>query len=110
MAALNLNDDNDRNFYVDSGAITHMTSQWDKLQNLKPYFGTNSVFVGNGQASPITHKVKALLQTTQGKLHLNNILVVTKLKKNLLLVISQLINDNDCISYSKKIKLLHFLI
>lgn len=88
-------------YVMASGAITHMTSQWDKLQNLKPYFGTNSVFVGNGQASPITHKGKALLQTTQGKLHLNNILVVPKLKKNLLLV-SQLINDNDCIFYSKK--------
>ncbi|KEH22320.1 hypothetical protein MTR_7g039490 [Medicago truncatula] len=27
---------------------------------------TEDIFVGNGQASPITHKVKALLQTTQG--------------------------------------------
>jgi hypothetical protein len=96
LVALNLNDDNDPTFYVDSGATTHMTSQGGKLRNLKPYFGTSSVFVGNGQALPITHKGKALLKTTQGKLHLNNILVVPKLKKNLLSV-SQLINDNDCI-------------
>jgi len=50
----------------------------------------------NGQALPITHKGKKILKTTQGKLHLNNTLVVPNLKKNLLAV-SQLTNDNDCI-------------
>nr|KYP40068.1 hypothetical protein KK1_038609 [Cajanus cajan] len=72
-----------------------MTSQVGNLKNLKPYFGSDTIFVGNGQTLSITNKDKALLKTTQGKLHLNNILVVPKLKKNLL-SISQLINDNDC--------------
>jgi hypothetical protein len=96
LASLYLNDDNDQNFYVDSGATTHMTNQGGNLQNLKPYLGTDKVFVGNGQALPITHKGQIFLKTTQGNLNLNNILVVPNLKKNLLSV-SQLTNDNDCI-------------
>jgi len=96
LTSLYLNDDNDQNFYVDSGASTHMTNQGGNFKNLKPYFGTDKVFVGNGQALPISHKGKIFLKTTQGKLHLNNTLVVPNLKKNLLLV-SQLTNDNDCI-------------
>ena len=96
LTSLYLNDDNDQNFYVNSGASTHMTNQGGNFKNLKPYFGTDKVFVGNGQALPISHKGKNFLKTTQGKLHLNNTLVVPNLKKNLLSV-SQLTNDNDCI-------------
>jgi len=44
----------------------------------------DTVFVGNGQSLPITHTGKSLLKITQGKLHLNNFLVVPTLKKNLL--------------------------
>lgn len=95
VAALTVNEESDPNFYADSGATTHMTNKGGNFLNLKPYFGTDTVFVGNGQALPITHTGKALLKTTQGKLHLNNVLVVPKLKKKLLYV-SQLINDNSC--------------
>ena len=94
LAALTINEESDPNFYVDSGATTHMTNKGGNLIS-KPYFGTDTVFVGNGQSLPITHTGKALLKTTQGKLHLNNVLVVPKLKKNLLSV-SQLIDDNSC--------------
>ena len=44
---MNINNEGDPNFYVDSGATTHMTNQGGKLQFLKPYFGTDSIFVGN---------------------------------------------------------------
>ncbi|GAU44375.1 hypothetical protein TSUD_243070 [Trifolium subterraneum] len=64
LAALTINEESDPNFYADSGATTHMTNKGGNL-SLKPYFGTDTVFVGNGQALPITHTGKALLKTTQ---------------------------------------------
>ena len=95
LAAMTLNNDNDKIFYADSGATAQMTNQGGNLKSLRPYFGDNSIFVGNGQALPITHTGKASLKTSQGNLDLNNVLVVPKIKKNLLSV-SQLIDDNSC--------------
>ncbi|KAI3455055.1 hypothetical protein Pfo_011718 [Paulownia fortunei] len=90
---MNLNNENDPNFYADSGATAHMSNQEGNLKSLKPYFGNNSIFVGNGQALSITHSGKALLNTSHGKILLNNVLVVPKIKKNLLSV-NKLVDDN----------------
>ena len=95
LAAMNLSGNNDPNFYADSGATAHMTNQGGNLKYLKPYYGTDHIFVGNGQALPITYTGNALFNTSHGKLALKNVLVVPKIKKNLLSV-SKLIDDNAC--------------
>lgn len=58
---INLNGNNDPNFYANSGATTHMTSQGGNLKLLKPYLGYDHIFVENGQALPITHTSNTLL-------------------------------------------------
>ncbi|KAI3458706.1 hypothetical protein Pfo_015369 [Paulownia fortunei] len=95
FTTMNLNNENDPKFYDDSRATAHMTNQGGNLKALKSYFGTNSIFVGNGQALSIIHIGKALLNSSHGKVLLNNVLVVPKIKKNLL-SINKLVDDNFC--------------
>ena len=47
LAAINLNSNDDPNFYADSGATAHITNRGN-LKSLKSYRGTNHIFVGNG--------------------------------------------------------------
>ena len=67
---MNLNGNNDSRFYVDSGAMAHMTNQGDKLKLLRLYFGTDHILVGNELTLPITHTGNASLNTPHGKLAL----------------------------------------
>lgn len=92
---MNLQDGNDPKFYADSGATSHMTNNKGNIDKPVPYEGNDKIFVGNGQGLHITHVGNASLNTDYGKLKLNNVLVVPKLKKNLLSV-GQLIKDNKC--------------
>ncbi|KAI3463824.1 hypothetical protein Pfo_020487 [Paulownia fortunei] len=55
LAALNLNDGSDPSFYVDSGATTHITNDAGKLSSLKSYTSNDMIFVGDGNALPISH-------------------------------------------------------
>ncbi|KAK9209418.1 hypothetical protein WN944_001784 [Citrus x changshan-huyou] len=91
LAAMNLQDENDPQLYVDSGATAHMVNSTGKLKKFIPYGGSDKIFVGNGQSLHISH----IGDTTHGKLNLKDILVVPKLKKNLLSV-SKLVDDINC--------------
>ena len=96
LAAMNLQENNDQQFYVDSGATSHMTNNTGNLDHVRPYRGNDKIIVGNGQDLNISHIGSASLNTNHGSLHLNNILGVPKLKKNLLSV-GQLIDDIKCV-------------
>ena len=49
LAALSIGGEgNDSVWYPDSGAISHMTPQDDKLSAILPYSGSSFVVVGNG--------------------------------------------------------------
>lgn len=96
LAVLAIQDGNDTNFYVDSGAMTHMTNDLGKLESAHSYNGQYAIYVGNGNKLPIPHTGDALLKTSHGHLKLKDALVAPKLKKNLLSV-SQLTLDNSCI-------------
>ena len=96
LAAMNHQDNSDQQFYVDSGATSHMTNNTGNLDHVKPYRGNDKIIVGNGQDLNILHIGSAYLNTNHGTLHLNNILVVQKLKKSLL-SIGQLIDDIKCV-------------
>ncbi|OIT35490.1 hypothetical protein A4A49_02714 [Nicotiana attenuata] len=82
LATLNVNSQNggDNAHYMDSGASTRMTNNSGNLSNLKPYNENDKIIVGNGQQFDITHVWKGTISS----LRKSEVLVVPKLKKNLL--------------------------
>ncbi|PKU80139.1 Retrovirus-related Pol polyprotein from transposon TNT 1-94 [Dendrobium catenatum] len=53
-------------WYLDSGASTHLTSDISQIQSVKSYSGPNQVTLGNGYQVPIQHSGKGVLPTPQG--------------------------------------------
>lgn len=84
LAAVNLEDNSDQQFYTDSGATSHMTKNPSNLERIKTYKGYDKILVGNGQGLQISHIGDTSLKTNHGNFNLKNVLVVPKLKKNLL--------------------------
>ncbi|KAI0498944.1 hypothetical protein KFK09_019842 [Dendrobium nobile] len=82
-------------WYLDSGASSHLTSDPTQLQNSQPYTGSTQVTIGNSQQLPIHNTGKGLLPTPQGSLQLSRLNFVPNLSFNLLSV-HQLTTDNDC--------------
>ncbi|PKU70208.1 Retrovirus-related Pol polyprotein from transposon TNT 1-94 [Dendrobium catenatum] len=84
-------------WYLDSGASSHLTSDPLQLQNSQPYIGSDSISIANGTSLPITSTGQGLLPlpNTQRKLHLQKLLHVPSLTHNLL-SIQKLTADNDC--------------
>ena len=72
-----------------------MTNDIGKLSYVEPYKGKDLIFVGNGNALPISHVGDACVSTKEGILNLNDVLVVPHLKKNLLSV-GKFTFDNSC--------------
>ncbi|KAL2894569.1 Retrovirus-related Pol polyprotein from transposon RE2 [Bienertia sinuspersici] len=89
----------DPNYYMDTGATSHMTNSQG---NLSSYFrlsknNHNSIIVGDGSKVPITgYDHKSLNQTT---LQLKNVLHVLKLVKNLISVRKFTIDNNVSIEF-----------
>ncbi|OIT03203.1 hypothetical protein A4A49_57448, partial [Nicotiana attenuata] len=92
LATMSLTDQHDNHLYMDSGATNHMVQSSGTLVNSSPFKGTDLVMVGNGDKMPITHIGDKII----GKnLHLKDVFVVPKLKKNLISV-SKFVKDNAC--------------
>nr|CAN64533.1 hypothetical protein VITISV_035920 [Vitis vinifera] len=87
LAAIKLNDEHDPSFYVDFRATARVTNDTSN----------DIIFVGNGNALPISHVGDAYVSTKEGKFKLNDMLVVPHLKKNLLSV-GKSTSDNSCTS------------
>ena len=81
--------------YPDSAASAHITNNVSHLQSSEPYIGNNQVIVGNGDFLPITHVGSVALQTPQGTLPLEDVLVCPDITKSLLSV-SKLTSDYPC--------------
>ena len=81
-------------WYFDTGATSHMTSQSSSLSHvLFPWYPTpSSIVVGNGSMLPVTATGSTELSPT---LRLNNVLVSPQLIKNLISV-RQFTIDNNC--------------
>ncbi|PKU70484.1 Retrovirus-related Pol polyprotein from transposon TNT 1-94 [Dendrobium catenatum] len=92
--------DNNRStdWFLDSGASSHLTTDQSQLSVTEPYYGNSQVILGNGQSLPIQNTGKGLLPTPTGKLCLNKIHHVPNLSFNLLSV-HQLTTDNNCVVY-----------
>lgn len=76
---------------MDSGASYHMSSYPSTLSNPKPFPSSSRVIVGNGSIMQINHIGHASLPP----FHLNNVLIVPNLVKNLISV-HKFTADNCC--------------
>ena len=81
-------------WYFDSGATSHMTSDSRTLSHIFPqrYPFPSAIVVSDGSLLPVTSTGTAHLS---GPLHLNNVLVSPKLIKNLISV-RQFTSNNNC--------------
>jgi histone deacetylase 1/2 len=84
----------DPNWYNDTGATDHITSDLDRLTLREKYTGGDTVQVGNGASLRILHTGSCSLHTDTRPLALNNVLHVPNISKHLLSV-HKLSRDNN---------------
>lgn len=84
----------DTNWYVDSGATDHITSELDKLSIRDKYQGEDQVHTASGSGMKINHVGHSILRSQHHDLHLKNILHVPCANKSLLSV-NRLAQDNN---------------
>lgn len=80
-------------WYMDSGAASHMTNSPGTLHSLLPSTSSSHIVVGSGEHLPITHTGTGSLISGTSPIQLRNILVSPSLIKNLLSV-RQICHDN----------------
>ena len=76
----------DTNWYTDSGATDHVTSDLEKLSIREKYKGNDQINTASGSGMEISHIGHAIVPTHTRNLHLNNILHVPTAAKNLVSV------------------------
>lgn len=76
----------DNEWTTDTGASNHMTGKPGMLTNIRQYCGSDSVLIGDGSSMPIIAIGDSCIKQKAATLSLNNVLLVPKLKKNLLSV------------------------
>lgn len=95
LSSLTISDPSDLEWYPDSGATAHMTSNPGIFLSLKPYYGSERVLVGNGSCLLITHSGPILPHSSFGSILLKDVLLVPGLTKNLLSV-RKFSTDSNC--------------
>jgi histone deacetylase 1/2 len=76
----------DPSWYADTGATDHLANELDKLHTREQYNGKDHVHTANGAGMRITHIGQSTLPTSSHPLHLNNVLHVPSVTRNLLSV------------------------
>jgi hypothetical protein len=94
MREVNSSHGADTNWYYDTGATDHITSNLEKLMIRDQYHGKDKIHTTNGEGLHISHIGYPAIQTPNRDLHLKNILHVPNATKNLLSV-HKLTIDND---------------
>jgi hypothetical protein len=74
------------NWYTDTGATDHITSNLEKLSIHDKYHGGDKIRTASGSGMNTDHIGHATICTPSRDLHLKNILHVPKAKKNLVSV------------------------
>ena len=69
-------DQTNQEWYLDSGATNHVTSDLSNLNIQADYKGKNKLIVGNGSSLPILHIGDSTLKDNQKNLLLKNIMHV----------------------------------
>ena len=86
----------DYNWYPDTGATNHLTSDLSNLNlQSEEYVGTSQIHVGNGAGLAITHIGSSSLPSSSKSFTLQNVLHVPHITK-ILISVSQFTKDNDC--------------
>ncbi|PKU64658.1 Retrovirus-related Pol polyprotein from transposon TNT 1-94 [Dendrobium catenatum] len=89
----NYDTNNSTDWYIDSGASSHMTNKFENLATASNYLGQDSVTIGDGRSILIAHSGTGILPTPSSTLLLSRLLHVPSLSYNLL-SISKLVKDN----------------
>lgn len=85
---------NDPNWYIDTGATDHLTSDLDRLSLPERYQGKDQVQVANGIGLHISHVGHSKIHSLGRPLVLKNILHVPRINKHLLSA-NKLVSDNN---------------
>ena len=96
FSTYSIQDLNDSEWFLDSGATFHMTSDTEVVDQPTLYSSNERVMVGNGKSLAISHTSSISSIIPSSSLLLSNVLVVPSIKKNLILI-SQLTTDNNCL-------------
>jgi hypothetical protein len=86
----------DTNWYMDSGATDHITSELDKLTVRDKYHGQDQVHTASGSGMKISNIGRTVLHTSHRDLHLKNILHVPTANKSLASV-HRFTSDNNAL-------------
>ncbi|KAG7578201.1 Integrase catalytic core [Arabidopsis thaliana x Arabidopsis arenosa] len=95
FSTLRVSDETGKEWHPDSAATAHVTSSTNALQSAAQYDGDDAVLVGDGTYLPITHIGSTTINSSKGKIPLNEVLVVPNIQKSLLSV-SKLCDDYPC--------------
>ncbi|GJW05705.1 ribonuclease H-like domain-containing protein [Tanacetum coccineum] len=85
----------DYQWYMDTGATSHLSSHTGNLQTSFLNRKFHSVIVGNGSSIPVTHSGHVQIPNPYRPLHLKNVLVTPNIIKNLVSV-RKFTTDNKC--------------
>ncbi|GJZ66253.1 ribonuclease H-like domain-containing protein [Tanacetum coccineum] len=85
----------DQQWYMDTGATSHLSSHTGNLQTSSLNRNFNSVIVRNGSFIPVTHSGHLQIPNPYRPLHLKNVLVTPNIIKNLVFV-RKFTTDNKC--------------
>jgi hypothetical protein len=96
----------DTNWYTDTAATDHLTSELDKLTTHEKYKGTNQIHTASGAGMNICNVGHAVIDTPTKPLHLNNILHVPTSQKSFFSVHHFSSNNHASLEYFPN----HFLI
>ncbi|KAK8594089.1 hypothetical protein V6N13_125899 [Hibiscus sabdariffa] len=84
ISEVNLVDSNPREWWLDTGATSHICCDKDSFSELMPCDNGEKLYMGNVVTSKIKGKVTVMLKMTSGKeLKLQNVLYVPDIRKNL---------------------------
>lgn len=83
-------------WFLDSGASSHITPDLNCLTNYQPHQGNTVVHIGNGHGLTISHTGSSYLESKTKRLILDGVLHVPQMRK-MLISISKLTQDNDII-------------
>jgi hypothetical protein len=86
IAAASTSHASDSNWYLDSGATDHITSELDKLTMHDRYHGGDQVRAANDACMHISSIGSSIIPTTSRNLHLHNVLHVPRANKHLVSV------------------------
>jgi hypothetical protein len=92
----------DTNWYTDTGATGHITSELAKLSTKEKYLGQDKVQTASGLGMRINYIGNYTLQTPTRNLHLNKNLHVPSTQQNLLSVHMLTTNNPSFIEYHSR--------